>query len=66
MRARIWILCSPYRTFVNVFTLHCSSALRCMDSFLAIDSGGYVCTNSLRALIAVSLDACERSREGGH
>ena len=35
-----------------VFILHCSSSLSCINEYLAIDTGGYLCTNSLRALIA--------------
>ena len=31
---------------------------------LAIDSGGYVCTNGSRALIAAWLYASQRSRDG--
>ena len=33
-----------------------------MNVYLAIDSGGYLCTNSLCALIAASLGASQRSR----
>ncbi|KAK2177222.1 hypothetical protein NP493_612g01020 [Ridgeia piscesae] len=34
-----------------------------MIEYLAIDSGGYVFTDSLRALIAAWLDAFQRNRE---
>ncbi|KAK2178417.1 hypothetical protein NP493_545g01096 [Ridgeia piscesae] len=26
----------------NVFTLHCSSSLSCMNEYIAIDNGGYL------------------------
>ena len=32
--------------------------------YLAIDSGEYLCTNNLRALIAARLAAPQRSRDG--
>ena len=31
----------------RVFTLHCSSSLSCMNEYLAIDIGGYMCRNTL-------------------
>ena len=27
----------------SLFTLHCSSSLSCMNEYLALDSGGYLC-----------------------
>ena len=39
---------------------HCSSSLSCMKDYMAVDSGGYVCTNSLPTLTAVWLDASQR------
>ena len=47
-----------------VFTLHCSSSLSCTNECLAIDGGGYVYINNLRALIAAWLDASQRRRDG--
>ena len=32
-----------------------------MSEYLAIDGGGYLCMNSLRALLAPRLDASQRS-----
>ena len=37
-------------------TLRCSSSLSCMNEYLAIDSGGYLCVNSPHALIAKWLE----------
>ena len=42
----------PCKTFGNFFILHCSSSLSCMNEYLAIDSGRYLCKNNLHALIA--------------
>ena len=35
-----------------------------MTEYLAADSGGYLCTDSLRALITPLLDASPRTRDG--
>ena len=48
----------------SLYTLRCSSSLSSRDEYLVIDSGGYLCTNSLRALVAAWLDASPRSRDG--
>ena len=45
------------------FILHCSSSVRCMNEYLAIDSGGYFCTKSLCILIAAWLGASQREVE---
>jgi len=37
-----------------------------MDESLAVDSGGYLRMNSLRALIVAYLNVSWRSRGGGH
>ena len=43
-----------------VTALHCSSSLSCRDEYLAIDNGGYLCANTVRAaLIAAWLDASQ-------
>ena len=34
---------------VRIFAIHCSSSLSCMNEYLAIDSGAYMCTNILYA-----------------
>ena len=46
---------------VNCFFVHCSGSFSSMKAYLAKDNGGYLCTNSLHALIAPWLDACQRS-----
>ena len=38
--------------------------LRCMNEYLAIDTDGYLCKTSFRALTAAWLDASRRSRDG--
>ena len=58
------IMCCHAKPGAILFTLHCSSSLRCMNEYLAIDSGGYLCTNTLQALVAPWLDASLRSRDG--
>ena len=35
-----------------------------MNEYLATDSGGYLCTNILGAVIAAWLDAFQRGRDG--
>ena len=47
-----------------VFTLHCSSSISCMNEFMAIVSGVYLCPNNLRALFAARLDASPKSLAG--
>ena len=42
----------------------CSSSLNCMNEYLAIDSGDYLCTSSFRELIAAWLNVSQRSRDG--
>ena len=46
-----------FRTLASVFTLSRSGSLRCMKEYLAIHSGGYVCTNGFRVLLATLLHA---------
>ncbi len=48
----------------KLFTLHCSSLLICVNEYLAIGSGEYLCTSGLRELIAAWLNASQRSRDG--
>ena len=45
--------CVPRQILGNVFILNCSSSLSCMNAYIAIDSGGYLCMNSLCALLAM-------------
>ena len=40
-----------------VFNLHCTNSLSCIYECLAIDIGGYLCTNNLRVLVPAWLDA---------
>ena len=35
-----------FQSWVDLFTLHCSSSFRCVNENLTVDSGGYVCLNS--------------------
>ena len=42
------VLC---QTLDSILTLHCSRSLNCVNEYMARDSGGYLCTNNLRALI---------------
>ena len=44
-----------------IYILHYCSSLSCMNEYLAIDSGGYLCTNCLRALFTAWLNAVQRS-----
>ena len=37
----------------QVCSLCCFSPFSCIDEYLAIESGGYLCTNSICALVAV-------------
>ena len=40
----------PCQDWVMLFTLLCSSSLSCMNDYMAVDNGGYLYMNSLRAL----------------
>ena len=40
------------------------SSLSCINECLTIDTGGYLCMNNLRPLIAAWLGASQRSRDG--
>ena len=53
-----------FKYWATASILHCSSSLRCMSEYLATDIGGYLCTNSLRALIVVYLDASREVKMG--
>ena len=46
----------------EVITLHGSSSLSCMNKHLVVNSGGYLCTNRLTALITTWLNASQRWR----
>ena len=41
--------CAAMLNVRRVFTVHYSSSLNCISEYMAIDSGGYLCTNSIRA-----------------
>ena len=47
----------------QVFSLHCSNSLSCINKYLAIDSGGYVWT-SMRINCSIWLDASQGSWDG--
>ena len=57
-------MCCRVKPWASFFTLYYFSSLGyiLVNVYLAIDSGGYLCTNSLCALIAASLGASHRSR----
>ena len=47
-----------------VFTLHCSRTLRCINEYLAIDSGGYVYEQPSCINCSIWLYVSQRSRDG--
>ena len=54
----------PHRTLPRLFnfTLHCSSSISCMNEYLAIDSGGYVCMKQFLR-INCSMAGCSSSQD---
>ena len=57
----------PCQTLGKFFSLYIAPvhiAMFVMNEYLAVDSGGYLCTNSICALIAAWLRASQRSRNG--
>ena len=44
----------------NLFTLHCSSSLSCINEYLAIGSGGYVYDQPSCINCSIWLDASQR------
>ena len=52
------------KPWANVFTLHCSSSLSCINEYLAIDSGGQVYEQPSRISCSMWLDVSQRSRDG--
>ena len=48
----------------SVFTPHCSSSLRCINEYLAIDSGGYVYGQPSQINCSIWLDASQSSWDG--
>ena len=40
----------------NPVLIHCSRPLKLTNEYLTIDSGGYLCTNTFRVLIAAWLE----------
>ena len=61
-RLRVRILCCLVKPWASCFSLHGSSSLNCMKQYLVIDSGGYVCSNTLCPVIAVWQGASQTSR----
>jgi len=55
-------VCCCVKPLATIFILYCSSSLSCMNECIAIYSGGYLCTNSFRALITAWLYASQRDR----
>ena len=49
------------KPWVNVFTLHCSSSLSCINEYLAVDSGRCVYEQPSRINYSIWLDASQRS-----
>ena len=43
--------CAAVKLWSSCFTLHCSGSFSCMNEYLAIERGGCLCTNSIRALL---------------
>ena len=52
------------KSWSNLFTLHCSSSLSCINEYLAIDNGGYVHEQPSRIKCSIWLDAPQRNRDG--
>ena len=52
------------KPWADIFTLHCSSSLRCINEYLAIDSCGYVHAQPSRINCSIWLDASQRSWDG--
>ena len=61
-RTRVRTLLCHVRPWANFITLHSSTSLALVNEYLATNSGGCQCTNSVCALIKAWLDA---SREAG-
>jgi len=51
-RSRLELLGCSVKLWAVLFPLHCSSSLICINEYLAIDIGVYLCTNSVRGVIA--------------
>ena len=52
------------KPWTNVFTLHYSNSLSCINEYPAIDSGGYVYEQPSRINCSIWLNASQRSRDG--
>ena len=59
----VWMLCCWGKSWVSLVTVHCSRWPSRSIDYLAIDSGGYSCRNSLHVWIAMWLDVSQRNRE---
>ena len=51
------LLCQTLDKFVHAT----SRSVSCINGYMAIDNGGYLCKNTIRVLIAMSMDASQRS-----
>ena len=56
--------CCCFEAWAISFTPHCLSSLSCRSKYLAIDSGEYMLTNSLLAVIATWVNASQRRQVG--
>ena len=50
MRTRVRILCCGVKPWADFFTLHCPSSVSCINEYLAINSGGYLCEQPLHII----------------
>ena len=62
-RTRVRNPCCWVKPWASLFILHCSSSLSCLNEYLAVDNGGYLCMVTFHALIAAMLDASQRSQD---
>ena len=56
--------CQSLGKFVSLYIAPVHLAILVKNEYVAVDSGGYLCTNSLCALIEAWLHASQRSRNG--
>ena len=56
--------CCHFVAWAIWFTSRCLSYFSSKNKYLVIDIGGYLCTNSLRTVIAAWLNTSQRSRDG--
>jgi len=54
LRNLAWILTLPFWSIGSFFTQHCTNSLGYINEYLAIETGGYLCTFCLQAVIYTS------------